>query len=202
MADNPHAEPAGVTPSNFLTTAFSRRHASYQRMTDEGAGDIGLVDFNSASRHHHQQSARSSTYLSPTMDTERAVSPIRHSSSSYHDARPVSPETYHENDQELMDSPEARTASPPRKTSKKSKFTEMLRRSLSTSWDSRDRSATPRYEPTRDTVGEFGMARDPNTLHPITEYDGEQGERDRNRDDTDNFSLKYSEFLIIVAPHP
>jgi hypothetical protein len=216
MADQPRDASPGSSSSHLLA-AFSRRHSSYQQMPDEGAGDIGLADFNPA---NSQQRFSSSTYLSPTMDSnskDMALSPntIR---SVADDSRPISPVTTLGNDQDTSSTPgaaspdlpsgEMRAAPTSRKPSKKSKFTEILRRSLSSSWDSRDRSAAPRYEPTRDMAGLSPssdtpeIVRDSSYLHPITEYDGEQGERDRSRNDADNFSLRYSKFSPLPRPPP
>lgn len=209
MAEHQQDDTTGGSP-NLLGLSFSGRHV-YQRMesVDDG-GDIHLTDLDS-SRYQTPANA-AATHLSPNMDADGAVSPSTiHSQedvsvgdmtvSPVHTLGPehaltqtpeilLSPALHQ--DEAVADMPSA--APTPRRVSKKSRFTEMLRRSLSSSWDKRVISG-PGFEATRDGSGQAssyrmgspGTPRDPNYLHPITEYNNTE-----NRDETDNFSLKCS----------
>jgi hypothetical protein len=212
MAELPQDEAAGVKP-NILGLAFPRRHA-YQRMdSNEYGGEFDLSEFNS-SQHQpahsdsvaHQSPSSSMDAVRPispaevpsqpeTNTSDRAASPgisIGHeyavSPAFLTSVSPALPQT-----DGMADIPG--TAPAKRKASKKSRFTEMLRRSLSSSWDSAGPGSSPGFEPARgapaqDTSyppGSAEISRSPHYLDPIAEHD-----QVPNRDDADNFSLKYS----------
>ncbi|KAK6064716.1 hypothetical protein SCUP515_11598 [Seiridium cupressi] len=211
MAEHLQDETTGGS-SNILGLSFPGRHA-YQRMdsNDDGGRDFDLTEFNSS--HRQTPETSTATHLSPNMDDGRAVSPSTVHSQPEANAsdRPVSPVTIVGQEHEPAQAPEisvsptlapneairnlAAAAPASRKASKKSRFTEMLRRSLSSSWD-KPMAASSVYEPSRDgpaqdssyPLGSPGTPQDPNYLHPITEYDNAE-----NRDDADNFSLKYNQ---------
>ncbi|KAI1850744.1 hypothetical protein JX266_004026 [Neoarthrinium moseri] len=204
MAERSQDE-AATGSSGFLSSAFSQRHM-YQRMTSDDK-EIDLTDFNSSRREAAESGT--TTHLSPTMEGERAVSPntIRSPTGNLTEYRSVSPVSTVETgygymstpeiavsqaDPQMETTPEVANVTPAlRKPSRKSKFTEMLKRSLSSSWG-KDSGPAPRYEATRDMPtrgtafpGSPGSDRDPNYLHPISE--------DEDGRDSDNFSLRYSQ---------
>lgn len=208
MAEHQQETATGGT-SSLLGLSFARRHA-YQRTDSEDDGsDINLSNLDSA--HNKMATSATATHLSPNMGADMPVSPSTIHSTEHvnHDDRAVSPVTIRNPEHHFFQAPEIpvspatpqdeAVADPPkavastaRKASKKSKFTEMLKRSLSSSWDKRVASG-PGFETTLDgpTQGNpynsSGTVRDPNYLQPIDEYDTTE-----NRDDTDNFLLKYS----------
>ncbi|KAH6655455.1 hypothetical protein BKA67DRAFT_690250 [Truncatella angustata] len=192
---------------NILGLSFPSRHA-YQRMKscDDG-GELSLTDFNSSP--HPTEINGGATHRSTEMDADRAVSPTTVGSQQdvSVDDRAVSPVTIAEQGEEpprtpgilvspalpQEQSPEIVSAPVPaiRKASRKSRFTEILRRSFSSSWDK-----STAFEATRDVpgsgvsypLGSPGTPQDLTHLHPITEYSNEE-----TRDDADRSSLKYNQ---------
>lgn len=94
-----------------------------------------------------------------------------------------------------------------RRPSRKSRFTELLRRSLSSSVSSRDGGGTRSlsgFEPTRDAPTQQDTSYNPTRSQTSSHYLDpiNENEPQGNREDADNFSLKYStSYTFNVSKH-
>ncbi|KAI0134436.1 hypothetical protein BJ170DRAFT_200100 [Xylariales sp. AK1849] len=204
-----HVGSDGGSSSKFLTSGFSRKHA-YQRMTSD-EGEFDLTDFSSSQQV---------PVAGLPMSTDKAESPTGRQSPAglVVGDRAVSPMTVSDIEQDILPTPviavspalpgaestDVPSAVPVPRKPRQTRFKEMLRRSISSSWEKNLGSS--QYEATRDIsspqfsdtsggydigpspIGSPGKPQDPNYLHPIAEHDNQQG-----LEDADNHSLRYTQ---------
>ncbi|KAH8671230.1 hypothetical protein BX600DRAFT_458597 [Xylariales sp. PMI_506] len=196
MAELPsqHGSDGGASSTpNFLTAAFPSRQG-YQKMDDVGDAEGGPFGMTSLGPH------------SPGMDIEMAPTPSERQSPTIAtiDFRPVSPMELQGTERAPLSPmaaavPEASSApgaiaspTPRNPRARVSKFTEVLRRTLSSSWANTDLSSAYRdgnldYSDSVPLTSSRAM-HETNQLHSIPEYDN-MG----TRDDADTFSLRYTQ---------
>lgn len=175
---------------------------------DDIGVDIGLTDFSVSD--HQSPPGETSTQIPPVMDIEWTFpwGTTQSQQEGNTKKRPISveapagPEFVYSRAPKISISPVVQQADATvdtlarataiRKVPKKSRFTEMIRKSFSTSWDK-----SVAYEATRNTAGQTtsvpfvspGAPKDPNHLHPITEYN-----KDENVENSDCLSLNQSAY--------
>lgn len=205
MAGYQHDEANGAPP-NILGSVFPGRYV-YQRMDAAVEGQAADVDMTELNSSHHD-TTKSGTIVNPSVAMDPispATAPNSRSGTSYgaEDVSPITPA----GQSEVAQSPggfdlgtnNAPSAAPAvRRPSRKSRFTELLRRSLSSSVSSNDgRGSGSRslsgFETTREMTQQdtsYNPARSQSSAHQLDPIN--ENETPGNRDDADNFSLKYS----------
>ncbi|ETS82222.1 hypothetical protein PFICI_07224 [Pestalotiopsis fici W106-1] len=203
MAGYQHDEANGAPP-NLLGTVFPGRYV-YQRMdAAESQADVDMAELNSLD--HNTTKGGMVVNSSVPMDPISPATVPNSRSGTSHGAEDVSPITPGQSevaqspggtDSNNSSAPNAPAAAPAvRRPSRKSRFTELLRRSLSSSVSSNDgrtRSLSG-FEPAREMTQQdtsYNPTRSQSSAHQLDPI--RENEPPGNRDDVDNFSLKYSQ---------
>ncbi|ORY59520.1 uncharacterized protein BCR38DRAFT_58785 [Pseudomassariella vexata] len=174
--------------SSVVFSAFSRQ-PNYQRMDSDS--EIDLAEFKPTSEPMRSMDMPSKRQSQPP--EIQPVSPLIMDASDQNfpplTGRAASPPLDPESD--TVDIATSASAPASRKAPRRTRFTEMLRSSVSSPLEKGTTpSGTDGENSSAETspVNPSGTPRDPNHLHPITEYYSQE-----SRDDTDNLSLKYTQ---------